>query len=178
MARWLIIIGVAIPTFGVPTFGILFNLLCPPKYYAYFGEMTLLLLFALVALWLHRASLSAAVFFYCVSVQLSLLADVERAHRVNGTWSIFVLGPFVGLLIVAALLKDQKMTIAFAGVAVVINCIVGILCSDIGNAVALCTLSVMTSIPLIAWCRAEAEKREALKTLEIIQKGLAGTLEL
>jgi len=153
MARQLIITGAIIPGVGIG-----FNLLFPPEHYAYFGELTLLLLFALVALLRYRVSPGSALFLWCAGVQLPLLADVERAYSVNNTWSVFILGPFVGLLIVGLALKDRTATKSFVGVALVANCAVGIICKDIGQAGALCALTFISGLLLVAQCDTEAQK--------------------
>lgn len=172
MARLTLFLGALIPAAGLAV-----NQLFPPEHYGYLSEQALLLLFALAAWLLYRTSINAALFFWCASTQLPILAMIEYSYLHTGDWSVFILTPWVGLLIIGLVLKDKKTTSVFIGVALVANCTVGIICKDISQAGALCVLTLVTGLPLLAWCDTEAQKQAAIKKVEIIQRGLDGILE-
>ena len=172
MARLILSIGALVPAVGLSI-----NLLFPPEHYGYLTEQILLLLFALAALFLCRVSSNAAIFLWCASVQLPILAMIEYSYLHTGDWSVFILAPWLGLLITSFFTKSTVFTVVFAFIATSINCGIGILCNSIAQTGALCAFTLVSSALLFAWCRTEAQKQAAIKKVEIIERGLNSLLE-
>jgi len=172
VARLTLFLGALIPACGLTV-----NLLFPPEHYGYLTEQALLFLFAIAALLLYRTSINAALFSWCASTQLPVLAMIKYSYSRTGDWSVFILVPWLGLLIVSFFIKSVFATVAFTCVALLANCAIGITCNSVAQAGALCAFTLISSVLLIKQCSTETQKQNAINDVEFIKRGLGNILE-
>lgn len=135
----------------VPAIGWMVNTIWPAQNYGYLNEQALLVVLALGVLVLYWTSPGAAVFLFFSGALLPVGSMLQYQQEHGGGWSVFVLAPLVGVLLVATLARCQRATIIYGFVALIANFVTGAIYNDVGQAVALCLLSTATTVAAARW---------------------------
>lgn len=166
---------------AVPCIGIALRIVALGPVHPY-----LLSMYALVVIaWIARQKLTGltAINFYCWSASIPVLYMVyaESALHPEYSWGVVACMPLAGLFIVAGLGRDLRSLLAYSICAVTQLAIEGYFYNSEGWTGVLiftvCLVSLILSIILQEFCIEQGHKTDALETLEIIQRGLAGKLE-
>ena len=160
----------------VPALGLSANLLWPAPTHGYEAELALLIILGVLALWLTRHTIKAAVFLYCVLALFPVGSMLEyHASKLGGTGAWLMGVPLVGLLMVGALTGCSWATAAYIPVAITGGLFAGGIYSNEGAMGALAGGALIIGIIAIIFCQ-KWQARDMLSSatgrIDSIQRGL------
>lgn len=133
----------------IPVMGMVCNVVVPPETNAYFPELFLLLILALIALVISCKNVNVAVAFFFSAAHVPILIAMARSS--GDGQIVWAAAPFVFILLVAALTMNANTVIFFAIPAMIANYAAGIVYGNVGLVGALVFFSVSLSAALYYW---------------------------
>jgi hypothetical protein len=158
----------------VPATGLIVVLLKPPPTMECWPYQILLLMLAVAALLLSRATAMGAVWLYCATALLPVGGMIRWYEGYDGGFNPLVAVPLLGIVLVAQLTRDERATLAYGVLAGCAAGWYGALCNDWGQA----GLFAFASGAVAGWQIWALDARRAREKLETCYRGLKPFQEL